>query len=471
MAPQMLPASVTQNLALAVIASSAAPVLLLDRDLIVVAASASFCRVFHYEGAGVAGLPLAMVGKGEWNVPQLGSLLNNTANGYAEIQDYEMDLMQGSGARRLVVNARKLQYGPDEEVRLLLSVADVTDARAAEKLKADLLREKDVLLQELHHRVANSLQIIASVLMQSARKVQSEESRIHLVDAHQRVMSVAALQQQLAGTRRGDVELRPYFTALCDSIGASMIRDHDQISLHVTADDSLTTADTSVSLGLIVTELVINALKHAFPNDRAGRIVVDYRSPGSDWTLSVGDDGVGMPQSPHAAKAGLGTSIVQALAAQLGATVDVTSRKPGTRISTSSTPMCRCWSAPKRTRFRRFSHHTICHHTIGKKRPHLAQKAGGGEAIGLIGRLQQQRSRMAEVRCFYHMCIVLLIRTQNGGFRDENVLARPLRRSSGDAVPGCRAHGSGCGDTGGDPDRRQYPDRSWHSWRQEAHRR
>lgn len=101
----------------------------------------------------------------------------------------------------------------------------------------------------------------------------------------------------------------------------------------MTTDDSVTTADTSVSLGLVVTELVINALKHAFPDDRAGRIVVDYRSRGADWTLSVGDDGVGMPQAPNEAKAGLGTSIVQALAAQLGAKVDVTSRKPGTRIS------------------------------------------------------------------------------------------------------------------------------------------
>ena len=82
----------------------------------------------------------------------------------------------------------------------MLSVTDITHARAAEKLKDNLLREKDVLLQELHHRVANSLQIIASVLMQSARKVQSEETRSHLYDAHQRVMSVAALQQQLASS-------------------------------------------------------------------------------------------------------------------------------------------------------------------------------------------------------------------------------------------------------------------------------
>ena len=158
-----------------------------------------------------------------------------------------------------------------------------------------MLNEKAILLQELQHRVANSLQIIASVLLQSARKVQSEETRSHLHDAHKRVMSVAALQQQLSASSVSDVQLRPYFTTLCNSIGASMIRDHNQLSLEVSVDDSKTTADISVSLGLIVTELVINALKHAFPEDRNGKIKVDYHSHGPNWTLSVTDNGVGMP--------------------------------------------------------------------------------------------------------------------------------------------------------------------------------
>ena len=169
--------------------------------------------------------------------------------------------------------------------------------------------------------------------MQSARKVQSEETRGHLYNAHQRVMSVAALQKQLAGAKLGDVELKPYFTSLCESIGASMIHDRDQLSLDVTADDSITTADTSVSLGLIVTELVINALKHAFPDNRRGRILVDYRSHGLNWTMSVSDDGVGMPDDPGKAKPGLGTSIVQALTKQLGAEINVAQAHPGTKVS------------------------------------------------------------------------------------------------------------------------------------------
>jgi two-component sensor histidine kinase len=98
-------------------------------------------------------------------------------------------------------------------------------------------------------------------------------------------------------------------------------------------DDSVTSADVSVSLGLIVTELVINALKHAFPGDRSGRIKVGYHSSGVDWTLSVIDNGVGMPTGPDAAKAGLGTNIVHALTQQLQALVEIGDAKPGTAVS------------------------------------------------------------------------------------------------------------------------------------------
>jgi two-component sensor histidine kinase len=334
MAPhQSPPAIVALNLGLALVATSNVPLLLLDGRLAIVAASKSFCRALEIDPAKVEGRLLSELGAGEWNKPQLNSLLHATASGYAEIEGYEVYLKrEGRPDRCLVLNAQKLSYSGEDGVRLILSVVDITEARLAEKIREDLLREKDVLLQELHHRVANSLQIIASVLMQNARKVQSDETRIHLVDAHQRVMSVAALQKQLATSGRGNVELRPYFAALCQSIGASMIRDRDQLTLDVQTDDSVTTADTSVSLGLIVTELVINALKHAFSHNRGGKILVDYHSQGADWTLCVSDNGVGMPSAPIA-KAGLGTTIVQALARQLGATVSVADASPGTRVS------------------------------------------------------------------------------------------------------------------------------------------
>ena len=324
----------TPNLGLAVVESSTAPLLLLNADLTLIAASRSFYRAFQLDPTSVPNRPLRELGSGEWNIPQLIVLLKATASGFADVEAYEVDLRRdGRQTRRLVLNAQKLDYGNDESVRLLLAVSDVTDARIAEKLKDDMLREKAILLQELQHRIANSLQIIASLLMQSAHKVQSDETRIHLYDAHQRVMSVAALQKQLASSPVADVGLRPYFTALCDSIGASMIRDHNQLSLDVNVDESITSADISVSLGLIVTELVINALKHAFPGGRRGKITVDYHSCGPDWNLSVTDNGVGMSADAAIAKPGLGTSLVEALANQLQAVITVADSDPGTAVS------------------------------------------------------------------------------------------------------------------------------------------
>src|ERR1700688_2701802 len=319
---------------LAVIASSNEPLLFLAADLTVIAASASFCHAFQIDPASVPGRPLSGLGGGEWALAQLSSLLKATASGSAEIGAYEIDLVREGGEQRcLVLNARKLDDGDSTPVRLLLAVSDVTFARAEARQKDDLIREKAVLLQEVQHRVANSLQIIASVLMQSARKVQSEEARGHLQNAHHRVMSIAAVQRHLAVSTLGDVTLRPYFIQLCESLGVSMIHDAERLSLVVTVDDSVVTANASVSLGLIITELVINALKHAFPEQKHGTITVDYRSDRQRWTLSVNDDGIGMAKGADKAKPGLGTGIVEARASQLGGHIRVADTSPGTAVT------------------------------------------------------------------------------------------------------------------------------------------
>ena len=322
------------SLAMAMVLAAPAPVLLLDGALNVVVASQSFCKAFGIDPGRVVNRSIFDLGGGEWNVPQLRSLLDATRSGTATIDSYEMDLERsGLGPRRLTLNAQKLDYDRADQTRLLLTIVDVTDAREAEKLKEELVRDKNILLQKMQHRIANSLQIIASVIMQSARATSSDEIRRHLRDTHNRVMSVATLQQQLTMTPQGKIDLHVYFTNLCESISASMIGDRGRLSLTATSEGPAVPAEMSVSLGLIVTELVINALKHAFPDNRAGKIEVDYRSKGEDWTLSVRDDGVGMRAESTPAKAGLGTSIVQALSKQMRATVEVTDANPGTRVS------------------------------------------------------------------------------------------------------------------------------------------
>ena len=329
-----LPNETVTSLAMALVESSKAPLLLLDDNVVVIGASNSFCNTFNLDPSTIANRRLADLGAGEWDVPQLNSLLMATIAGAAEIDAYEMDLVRdGKATCRLILSAHKLDYFETEKVRVVLAATDVTATRLAEKHKDDLIREKHVLLQELQHRVANSLQIIASVLMQSARRVQSEETRLHLHDAHSRVMSIAMLQKQLAVTQLESVVLRTYFADLCRSISASMIDDPQRLTLETIVDETATKSDVSVSMGLIVTELVINAIKHAFPDQTTGgKITVSFAANEGDWLLCVSDNGSGMPVGKKPAKPGLGTGIVEALSKQLEASVTVLDQNPGTRV-------------------------------------------------------------------------------------------------------------------------------------------
>ena len=252
------------------------------------------------------------------------------------MEDYELEQdFLGLGPRIMLLNARKVSYEDNSHTTLLLAIEDVTDQRIAEREMKVLLEQKEVLLQEMQHRVANSLQIIASILLLKARTVQSEETRLHLQDAHQRVMSVAAVQEHLHISATADViEIGPYLTKLCESLAASMIGDNRPIALTVSAEGSATSSQ-AVSIGLIVTELVINALKHAFPEDTTeGRVTVSHEVNGTDWKLSVADTGIGKPDfGTEQTKGGLGTSIVRALAQQLDAVVQVASEPDGTTVS------------------------------------------------------------------------------------------------------------------------------------------
>jgi two-component sensor histidine kinase len=194
-----------------------------------------------------------------------------------------------------------------------------------------------VLLDEIQHRVTNSLQIIASIILLKAKSVDSEETRRHLHDAHHRVISVAAVQQHLhASAAIGSIEMQPYLTRLCEALAFSMIGDERPIVLKVLGEGGIASCRNAESLGLIVTELVINSLKHAF-NERTsgGQISVAYEVSGTDWRLSVADNGVGKPNGVLAQpkKGGLGTGIVTALAKQLDAQVETLSGPQGTTVS------------------------------------------------------------------------------------------------------------------------------------------
>ena len=318
------------SLAEAIVDTVREPLVVLDRDLRVIAASRSFYRTFAVEPRITQG------GDGQWNIPALRTVLEEVIAKHRTVETYEVEHeFPTIGRRVMLLNARQVIDEDGSATALLLAIEDVIQRRDAEREKDELLRQKEILLEEMQHRVANNLQIIASILLLKARTVQSEEIRQHLEDAHQRVMSVATVQQQLRASGLNEsIEIGPYLSKLCDSLAKSMIGDRRPLSVRVRATSGSGTSSMAVSLGLIVTELVINALKHAFPGGEAGEVLVSYDAGRSGWRLSVSDNGVGpgdaSVERPHT---GLGTSIVEALARQLDATVEKSGGPQGTIVS------------------------------------------------------------------------------------------------------------------------------------------
>lgn len=330
-------------LAHAIVDTVREPLLVLDKDLRVIVASRSFYRDFRVQPQHTVGQLLHKLGDGQWDIPSLRVFLQRVASEDSVIEAYEVEhTFPHIGHRIMCLNGSKIaldeSYGGGA---ILIAIDDVTERITTERERDELLRQKEMLLEEMQHRVSNSLQIIASILLMKARAVSSEETRAHLHDAHKRVLAVAAVQKHLhASTGAESIQLEPYFVQLCASLAGAMIPEGDgAIGMKVNVSGGRATSAVAVSLGLIITELVINALKYAFPVSQPGNLIkVTYENAESGWALAVSDNGVGKVHLNLVdAKAGLGTSIVNALAAQLSACVVIESDGAGTRVSITHT--------------------------------------------------------------------------------------------------------------------------------------
>lgn len=310
------------------------PIVILDKDLRVVVGNRAFYGTFDVDYGSVHGKEFSTLGTGEWNIPALISLLAQIIPQKTKIEGYEvMHTFERLGLRVMILNARSIHLDKKHQ-DIFISITDITEQRQAERDKANLMLQKDTLLKEMRHRIANSLQLIASIILLKAGSVKSDESRAHLEDAHDRILSIATVQRNLDPTGVGSlVPVVDYLRTLCESIAKSMIGGRKPITLKVTGGIATVTPDEAIGLGLITTELVMNSLKHAFPEGE-GQITVTYESEPAQWKLSIGDDGVGL-SGAEARGEGLGTSIVESLAGQLRAKVERVSTGRGTVVSVS----------------------------------------------------------------------------------------------------------------------------------------
>src|SRR3989344_3412116 len=211
------------------------PIIILDKNLRVVVASRAFYDIFSVEYDGVHNKMFYELGNGEWNIPSLRARLEKVIPQKQAIEEYRVEHnFKRLGLRTMVINAREIRFD-NKRQNMLVSISDITKEVATQRDKEKLMVQKDTLLKEMRHRIANSLQLIASIILLKAGSVKSEESRSHLEDAHDRVLSIATVQRNLDPTSEGSlVPVLDYLRTLCESIAKSMIGGRKPIKLKVT---------------------------------------------------------------------------------------------------------------------------------------------------------------------------------------------------------------------------------------------
>jgi PAS domain S-box-containing protein len=205
-------------------------------------------------------------------------------------------------------------------------VRDITDRRQAEERLKASLREKEVLLKEIHHRVKNNLQVTSSLLKLQSASIQDRQAREMFAESQNRIRSMALVHEKLyQSSDLSRIDFADYVRSLAALLFRSFSIDRSHIQLQVEAEELSFSIDTAIPCGLIVNELLSNCLKHAFPEEQEGQIQIGvHAEAGGRYTLLVRDNGVGLPAHITLEETGtLGLQLVRTLADQLRGSVEI----------------------------------------------------------------------------------------------------------------------------------------------------
>lgn len=175
---------------------------------------------------------------------------------------------------------------------------NITKRKQTEEQIRKSLREKEVLLREIHHRVKNNMQVISSLLNLQSRYIKDKQMLEMLKDNQNRIKAMSLIHEKLYQSRDlTSIDFKKYIKTLTGDLFRSYRVRSGRINLKIDVEDVLLGVEPAIPCGLIINELITNALKHAFPEGREGEIKVMIRSIGKDKTeLAVSDDGIGMPK-------------------------------------------------------------------------------------------------------------------------------------------------------------------------------
>lgn len=240
-------------------------------------------------------------------------------------------MFTGTGSEEVAVQAMKRGFDdyvvkrPEQLKRL---AAGTSAAYARTRQRKELADNRDLVLRELYHRLHNNLQIVISLIRLTAKAVADAGAKEQLADLGRRIQALSELQEQFF--RSPDFR-QVDFSSFVERLARGLVElAGGRIGPELELDEARLPVDKAVPLALIANELITNAVKHAFPGERPGRVFVRLRRQEHGLLLEVADDGIGFADGLNSAPSGLGMHLVERLAAQLGAEARFDSRSGGT---------------------------------------------------------------------------------------------------------------------------------------------
>ncbi len=320
--------------------------LVLTPDLRVQSANEAFYRAFQVEPGETIGRLVYELGNGQWDIPALHGLLEGVLPHNQEFNDFEVQHdFENIGPRTLLLNARRI----DHVQWILLVMEDITQRKQAEVQLKELLQQKEILLKEVNHRVKNNLQAIIALLYLQAGMVGEGPMRQLLQAAQDRIKAIALIHEKLYRSDNvAHVNLADYLAGLVKQLLYSYRIDPDSLVLRLKVAETELDMDTAVPLGIMVNELVSNALKHAFPPGRMeltgqpDELEIELQvNEAGQILLTVWDNGVGLPEELDLKKTpSLGLRLVEMLTGQMRGELDI-ERNGGTAFKIKFSPLGR----------------------------------------------------------------------------------------------------------------------------------
>lgn len=262
------------------------------------------------------------------------TLLNNVLEG-TPIRNYESPVISHNSIQQILLwNADRVVDIQQRTVGIIAIGQNITKRKQyEEKLKASV-KEKEILLQEIHHRVKNNLQVISSLIGLQMASIKDKNYKDMFKESQNRIKSMALVHEKLYRTEGlENIDFHDYIVKLSYDLMASYGLYGGSVSLNVNMDNISLNLDTAIPCGLIINELLSNSLKHAFPEKRYGEILIKLiRSNTNEMQLLVRDNGVGIPEEIDFRRTkSLGLNIVNTLVRQLKGTIEL-SRANGTEF-------------------------------------------------------------------------------------------------------------------------------------------